>query len=98
MTEMLTRSETGLDLTPLRSLLDGDVVGPGDADWDEARRAWNLTVDQWPAAVALPENADSESVEATMNNGVLEVKVGKRESAKPRKIPLGQRLKEKLTK
>jgi UDP-N-acetylenolpyruvoylglucosamine reductase len=58
MTEMLTRSEKGLDLTPLRSLLDGDVVGPGDADWDEARRAWNLTVDQWPAAVALPENAE----------------------------------------
>jgi FAD/FMN-containing dehydrogenase len=26
--------------------------------WDEARRAWNLAVDQHPAAVALPKSAD----------------------------------------
>ncbi len=47
-----------LDLTTLRNLLAGDIVGPGDIGWDEARLAWNLTVDQRPAAVALPENAD----------------------------------------
>ena len=58
MTELLLRSEGGLDLTPLRRVLDGDVVGPEDTGWDEARRAWNLTVDQWPAAVALPEHAE----------------------------------------
>ena len=29
MTEILTRSETGLDVGPLRNLLDGDVVAPG---------------------------------------------------------------------
>ena len=28
---------------------------PGDPAWDDARRAWNLAVDQRPAAVALPE-------------------------------------------
>lgn len=48
-------------------------------------------------AFSLPDNADAESVEAQMREGVLEVKVAKRESAKPRKIPLGQRVKEKLT-
>ncbi len=37
--------------------MDGEAVGPGDASWDEARRAWNLAVDQRPAAVALPESA-----------------------------------------
>lgn len=58
MTEILTTHQTGLDLERLRSLLDGDVVAPGDADWDEARRAWNLAIDQRPAAVALPENAE----------------------------------------
>jgi FAD binding domain len=47
-----------LDLTTLRNLLAGDVVGPGDTGWDAARLAWNLAVDQRPAAVALPENAD----------------------------------------
>jgi FAD/FMN-containing dehydrogenase len=31
---------------------------PGDPGWDEARRAWNLAVDQRPAAVALPETVD----------------------------------------
>ncbi len=30
------------------------VVRPGDDGWDEARQAWNLTVDQRPAAVARP--------------------------------------------
>ena len=34
------------------------LVFPGDPGWDEARRAWNLAVDQRPAAVALPESVD----------------------------------------
>jgi FAD binding domain-containing protein/berberine-like enzyme len=42
----------------LRARLVGDFVVPGDPDWDVARRAWNLAVDQRPAAVALPESAE----------------------------------------
>jgi len=34
------------------------VLFPGDAAWDEARTAWNLAVDQRPAAVAIPASAD----------------------------------------
>ena len=30
------------------------IIMPGDPGWDDARQAWNLTVDQDPAAVALP--------------------------------------------
>jgi UDP-N-acetylenolpyruvoylglucosamine reductase len=30
------------------------ILTPGDPGWDDARRAWNLAVDQHPAAVALP--------------------------------------------
>jgi FAD/FMN-containing dehydrogenase len=33
------------------------LVLPHDPGWQEARRAWNLAVDQQPAAVALPETA-----------------------------------------
>jgi FAD/FMN-containing dehydrogenase len=33
------------------------IVLPHDPNWDDARRAWNLAVDQQPAAVALPESA-----------------------------------------
>jgi FAD/FMN-containing dehydrogenase len=29
-------------------------VTPGDPGWDDARQAWNLTVDQQPAAIAQP--------------------------------------------
>jgi FAD/FMN-containing dehydrogenase len=35
----------------------GRVAFPGDADWDEARAAWNLAVEQSPAAVFFPEDA-----------------------------------------
>jgi len=34
------------------------VVLPDDPGWNEARVAWNLAVDQQPAAVALPESAE----------------------------------------
>jgi FAD/FMN-containing dehydrogenase len=46
------------DLGALCARLAGAVVAPGDDGWDEARQAWNLAVDQRPAAVALPETAD----------------------------------------
>lgn len=35
-----------------------EVRRPGDTGWDEARAAWNLAVDQRPAAVGLPRTAD----------------------------------------
>ncbi|MFL5928197.1 MAG: FAD-binding oxidoreductase [Gaiellaceae bacterium] len=40
----------------VRANLVGELVLPGDSSWDEARLAWHLSVDQWPAAVAIPEN------------------------------------------
>jgi FAD/FMN-containing dehydrogenase len=33
------------------------IVMPGDPGWDDARQAWNLAVDQHPAAVARPRSA-----------------------------------------
>ena len=36
----------------------GRIATPGDADWDEARAAWNLVADQRPEGVALVESAD----------------------------------------
>ncbi|MGH3024567.1 MAG: FAD-binding oxidoreductase [Gaiellaceae bacterium] len=41
----------------LRDLLDGEVVLPGDDDWDTARQAWNLAADQHPVAVVFPETS-----------------------------------------
>jgi FAD/FMN-containing dehydrogenase len=52
---MYSTTSAGLDAGTLREQLMGAVTVPGDVDWDAARQAWNLAVDQHPAAVAEPE-------------------------------------------
>ena len=42
-------------------------VRPGDPGWDEARRSWNLAVDQRPAAVV--EATSVEDVQAVLRSG-----------------------------
>lgn len=42
----------------LRSALGSLIVLPDDAEWDHARRPWNVAVDQRPVAVARPETAE----------------------------------------
>ncbi len=39
------------DVARLRRRLSGDVVMPGDAGYDEARKVWNGAVDKQPAMV-----------------------------------------------
>jgi hypothetical protein len=51
--------------TPARIACDevgATIVLPGDENWDSARQAWNLAVDQRPAAVALVRSA-KEAIE-----------------------------------
>ncbi|WP_022891663.1 FAD-binding oxidoreductase [Agromyces subbeticus] len=45
-------------LLGLRSELSGSIVLPGDVDYDSARTPWNLSVDQRPAAIAVPADVD----------------------------------------
>jgi FAD/FMN-containing dehydrogenase len=45
----------------LRGLCAGAVHLPGDPGYDAARMPWNVSVDQRPAAVAYPANADEVS-------------------------------------
>jgi hypothetical protein len=42
---------------PLQSRIDGDVITPEDLDYDQARKAWNLTVDQHPAVIVIAKRA-----------------------------------------
>jgi UDP-N-acetylenolpyruvoylglucosamine reductase len=59
MTATTTRQTTSHpDLLALSAHLGCVIITPGEATWDEARSAWNLAVDQRPAAVAFPETAD----------------------------------------
>ena len=41
----------GRGLEALRAAIAGRVFVPGEAGYDQARRAWNLAVDQRPAVV-----------------------------------------------
>ena len=41
------------------------ILTPADRGWDDARKAWNLAVDQRPAAIAMPGSA--EDVVAAIN-------------------------------
>jgi FAD/FMN-containing dehydrogenase len=54
---MLTTETLTPQVHAVRARLTGELVLPDDSIWDEARRAWNLAVDQRPAAVAFPESA-----------------------------------------
>jgi len=56
----MTIIDTPIAVTSLSEHLTGSVVFPGDEGWDAARQAYNLTIDQRPAAVAFP--ADVEDV------------------------------------
>ncbi|MBS1673519.1 MAG: FAD-binding oxidoreductase [Actinobacteria bacterium] len=48
----------GEHLHALRARLHGELHLPGDAGWDDARRAWQLLADQRPAAVVVAANED----------------------------------------
>ena len=56
----------------LRGLCGGAVHLPGDPGYDAARMPWNVAIDQRPAAVAYPANADevSEVVRVAANAGL----------------------------
>jgi FAD/FMN-containing dehydrogenase len=55
---VVARPPTSADIRALRARVRGAIVLPGDTDWDAARQAWNLAVDQRPFAVALVESAE----------------------------------------
>ena len=70
---MLITDPPGIDPSQLRDRMEGRVSAPGDPDWDEARQAWNLAVDQRPAAVAIPATAQDvvAVVEFARERGLL---------------------------
>jgi FAD/FMN-containing dehydrogenase len=51
VSNLMTRPAAEVDYRALRARVAGSVSTPADEDWDEARQAWNLAVDQQPVAV-----------------------------------------------
>jgi FAD/FMN-containing dehydrogenase len=60
----MTLIEPNLGVAVLGEHMTGALVLPGDPRWDAARQAYNLTIDQQPAAIALP--ADAQDVQAVV--------------------------------
>ena len=58
----MTIIERPYGLASLTESLEGSVVFPDHPSWDAAREAYNLAIDQHPAAVAFP--ADARDVQA----------------------------------
>jgi hypothetical protein len=65
--------------------MDGKMVLPEHGRWEEARQAWNLAVDQRPAAVALPESAEDvvAVIELARNFGLRVAPQGTGHNATP---------------
>jgi UDP-N-acetylenolpyruvoylglucosamine reductase len=69
---MLATDTTSAVHAVLRSRFPDAIVGPGDPDWDAARMAFNLVIDQDPEAVARPASAEeaAEIVRAARELGL----------------------------
>ncbi len=52
------QAPSSADIRALRTRVAGEIVLPGEPNWDTARLAWNLALDQRPFAVALVESAE----------------------------------------
>jgi FAD/FMN-containing dehydrogenase len=64
------------DLDELRTQLSGDVLGPGDPDYERARLCFNLLIDRRPAAIA--RCLDAEDVATALDfarSNALEIAV-----------------------
>jgi FAD binding domain len=68
----VTSTDASISVDTLRERLTGEFVTPEDSHWDDARLAWNLAVDQRPAAVAIPETVADivEVVRYARSNGL----------------------------
>src|SRR5690242_10949224 len=86
---MTTFLETDLDtiagLDALGVRLDGDLVRPGDPEWDVARQAWHLSVDQRPVAVVRAASVQDviETIDAARSLGLRVAPQGTGHNAAP---------------
>jgi FAD binding domain/Berberine and berberine like len=70
MTNTAFIEQEASDIHALRARVAGQVVLPGEDDWDEARQAWNLAADQRPAAVVFPESAEDVAAVVRLARGL----------------------------
>ena len=83
---MSTADQLATGLTRLKSRIGDRVLGPEDPGFDEARRPWNLAVNQHPAAVARPESTQDvvAVVDVAREHGLRVAPQGTGHNASPR--------------
>lgn len=54
----MTLSHTIASADQLRNQIAGIVLTPNDPDYEQKRRAWDLTLEQHPALILIPQNAE----------------------------------------
>jgi hypothetical protein len=83
---MSTADQLATGLSRLKSRIGDRVLGPEDPGFDEARRPWNLAVDQHPAAVARPESTQDvvAVVDVAREHGLRVAPQGTGHNASPR--------------
>jgi len=64
--------------------------GPSASDGQTTAYASERFRGSFRRVVTLPEDADSSRVDASYKNGVLKIVIPKRESARPRRVAIGQ--------
>src|ERR1700761_4097992 len=85
-------SSTALPMDTVRR--DGELVLRFDVPGVDPEKI-DVTVDRerlfgsFRRSIRLAENLDADSIEASNNDGVLEIRIPVREEAKPRKIEVG---------
>ena len=57
----MTRQTTLDGLQQLRAEIHGEVLLPDDSRYNQTHQAWNLTVDQHPAVIVVPQSAEDIS-------------------------------------
>jgi hypothetical protein len=83
---MTTAGQLATAVSKFEHRLGGRVATPRQAGWDEARRPWNLAVDQHPAVVVRPESADDvvAVIDIAREQGLRVAPQGTGHSAGPR--------------
>jgi HSP20 family protein len=67
------------------------ISGERKAEHEQAERGWyrvERRFGQFSRALTLPEGVNAEAIEASFDNGVLEVRIPKPEEKKPRRISI----------
>jgi hypothetical protein len=78
-------TEAGRDLDALRAALAGQAFVRGQAGYDQARQAWNLTWDQHPSVVVVAESASDvvKAVRYARDHGMRIAPLGTGHGADP---------------